>query len=215
MMNKRGIGFLSIIIFLVVTVGGGIAADTALKNTIGLGLLDIFNLLGTLGQTSEELPSLEEVSSQLTIESYNDYLLQRGNITILFTSLGEGVEQLNSNPEITDVFKAAFGENYKVYMFTVANVGDLKFKVFEWSLQLSNGNVTVFQAGKTFTKYDVYVQLSQSVAQSLFEGDVNSDQVIAWVKEGMIKIKPITFVLRFANAIPQITTLMQQHVEIK
>lgn len=193
----------------------GFVADTVLRNTIGLGLLDLYSLLGDLGSTLEDVPSLEDVRPQLGVSSYESFSAEKGNITQLFNSLGSNVEQVNNNPEVTEIFSAAFGSDYKVYLFTVANVSDLHFKVFEWSVQLSSGNVTSFQSGKAFSEYDVYVQLDHSVAYNLFEGNANPEQVVDWVKQKKIRVKPITFVLRFANAMPQIISLMQRHVELK
>ncbi|MBD3312315.1 hypothetical protein GF352_02570 [archaeon] len=214
-MNRRAFGLLTIIGVIGGFVVSGFVADTALRSTIGLGLLDLYNLLGDLGSTLEDIPSLEEVRPQLGVNSYESFSAEKGNITRLFNGLGSNVEQVNNNPEVTGILSAAFGSDYKVYLFTVANVSDLSFKVFEWSLQLSSGNVTSFESGKAFSEYDVYVQLDHSVAYELFEGNASPEQVVDWVKQKKVRIKPITFVLRFANAMPQIISLMQRHVELK
>lgn len=214
-MNRRAFGFLTIIGIIGGLVISGFVADTALKNTIGLGVLDLYQLLGDLGSTLEDIQSLEDVKPQLGVNSYETYKAQKGNITKLFNSLGGSVEQVNSNPEVTEIFSKAFGSDYKVYMFTVANISDLKFKVFEWSIQLSEGNVTLFESGKAFSEYDVYAQLDHSVAYDLFEGNASPEQVVDWVKQKKVRIKPITFVLRFANAMPEIISLMERHVELK
>jgi hypothetical protein len=214
-MNRKAFGLLTIVWFIGGLVVSAFVADFALKNVLGLGLVDIYNFLIGIEDTVEDAPSLDDVMSQLSPGVYEELSLQRGNISEVFSGLGASVDQINSNPELTKVFNAAFGSNYKVYMFTVTTIGNLTFKVFEWSIQLTGGNVTVFQAGKTFSEYNVFIQLDNAVAYELFKGSADPEQAINWIKDKKIKIKPITFIFGFVNALPQLIELMQEHVEIK
>jgi hypothetical protein len=214
-MARKGIAILTIVgIIAAVVIGGGVVADVVLRRTLGVGILDIMDVLVQSGATLEEAASLEEVKDEIGIEAYNELKEQKDQMTDTLTLAGQNLDVINENEEVTSVLRAAFGEDYRVYMFSVTTIGDLDFKVFEWSIQLNDGLVTQFREdGEVFDTYNVRVQADQSVAFDLMTGNASPEAVIGWVTDKKLKINPILEVTRFINALPQVMEIVQSHMD--
>lgn len=210
-MNRKGVGVLFIIGIIVSLVGSGFIADTVLKSTVGIGLLDVFNLFIDSFQTLESAPSLDEVQLNISESEFNRLVSDRANMTDLFSSIDVSV--VNNNEEATSILSSVLGTDYKIFMFTVTNVENITFRVFEWSIQFNNGNITRFESGKTFDSYNVKFQIDHEVANQLFRGQVSPEQTTEWLKSNKLKINPITEVFRVINALPQIVQIIQSRTQ--
>lgn len=209
-MNRKGFAFLILGIVIAVIVGGGFVADFLLRQNLGVGLFDLFKVVAESGSTLEKAPGLDEVKSQIGISAYNDLNSQKDGMVNTMQTAAENIGVINNNTEITTALKAAFGEEYKLYLFSVANISDLQFKVFEWSVQVNNGTITTFQSGMLFENYNVKVQASQDIAYSIFSGNASPEDIIDWAKTSKLKINPITEVTRVINVLPQVMSAVKQ-----
>jgi hypothetical protein len=192
-------------------VGGGIAVNAYLESSFGIGLLDILNAILTSGSTLQDAPSLEDVRAQIGITQYNDLLSQKQLLDEVFSSVD--VNSINNNTEATNLLKSAFGEEYNVYMFSIQTIGNLSFKVFEWSIKFTNGSITVFETGQTLESYNINVQFSNSAAADIVSGNVTTDKFADWFKDGLVKINPIFELTRFINVLPQIISTIQSNIQ--
>ncbi|MFA5406209.1 MAG: hypothetical protein WC307_02535 [Candidatus Nanoarchaeia archaeon] len=209
-MNRKGSLLITIGIIAAVVVGGGIAANTYLESSFGIGVLDIINAVLTSGATLQDAQSLEDVKAEIGITSYNTLLGQKQLLDDAFGAID--ISGVNANSDVTSLIKGALGNDYYIYMFSVATVGDLQFKVFEWSIGFTNGTVTDFTTGKIFSSYNVNVQFNNEAANDLINGNVTANKMSGWIKNGLIKINPILEVTRFINVLPQIISLVQANV---
>lgn len=209
-MARKGLALVFILLIVGgVVVGGGIAADTVLRSTVGIGLFDIFNAVFQSSSTLENAMTLEDVKAEIGIAAYNNLVEQKANMTEKLASANEYLGDFNNNTELTGLLNAAFGAEYRIFLFSVTTVGNLTFKVFEWSIKLENGLVTGFEEGKIYDSYNVNVQAEQDVAYNIFTGNVDPELVPTWIKDNKLKINPITEVARFIDALPQVIRMIQ------
>jgi len=210
-MNRKAGLVMTLISITISTVVGGFITDMIMKNTLGIGLVDLYTIVTESTSTVEDAPSLEDVKLLINETDYNNLKEAKDLMDESFNTIGQNLDAVNQNQDVIGVLKAAFGEEYKIYMFSVTTIGNLTFKVFEWSIQINNGVITAFEDGKVLSEYNVNVQVDQSVISDLMSGQIDNTQVLAWVKNNMLKINPILEVTRLVNAMPQlINTLMTQ-----
>lgn len=210
-MNRRGIALLIILAVVgAVVVGGGVVADTLVRQNFGIGIFDLFTAVLESGNTFESAESLEDVKSIIGQAAYDDLKAQKDNMTGLMNAASENLAAINSNADVVEVLRLAFGADYKIFMFSYATVGNLTFKVFEWSIGLSNGTVTTFTDGMIFDSYNVKVQVEQSVANDILTGKASTEQLTSWVTEGKLKLNPILEVTRVLNALPKVMEIVQE-----
>ncbi len=205
-------GFATIIIIAIIAgavIGGGVIGDKVLKDQIGMGLLDVIKFILGSSSTQQNAPSIEDVKTQIGITKYNQLINEKETMNNQFLTAKEHLTELNNNTDAVNILNAAFGEDYKINLFSIATIGNLSFKVFDWSITLKNGQVTDF-SNNTYEKYNVYVQASQDVAYNLFTGNINPEEVPEWIKGNKLKINPITEVTRFINALPQVINMIQE-----
>lgn len=208
LMSKKGSIIVGLVITAVVLVGGGFAADYFLKTNYGIGLFDIFNVIKESSNTLEEAPSIEDVKSSIGIEFYNNLTNQKTEMLDSMSLARDNIAQINNNTELVSVLNAAFGANYTMYLFSIQTIGNLSFKVFEWSIQLENGLITGFSEGDLFETPNVLVQVGQEAAYSIFMGTASTEQIIAWTKDNQLKINPLTEVTKVVNALPQVMVMV-------
>jgi|GEM_PF-3380141 len=211
-MNRRGAFITGIIVSVVMAVAGGFVADIYLRNSFGIGLFDLYDFLTVIGVTNDDLPTLDEVKPSIGISMYNDLVLERGNLTMMFNLSSSNLEAVNSNEELGSILSAALGADYNIYLFSVQTIGNLSFKVFEWSIKVNDGDITEFSSGRIFESYNVRVQLSHDVAMDLMRGQVQPSNVKNWIQGKSVRINPITEATRVINALPQIIETIQSYM---
>ncbi len=194
-----------------IVVGGAVIGDQVLRKTVGMGLLDLINFALKSSSTQQNAPSLEDVKAQIGISKYNELSAQRETMIQSFSEASSHISDLNNNTDAVSILNAAFGSDYKINLFSIETLGNLSFKVFDWSIKLNDGKVTGFVNGSPYGSYNVRVQLDQDVAYSLVSGKINPDAVPEWIKRDKIKINPVTEVGRFVNALPQIIKIVQKN----
>ncbi len=205
---RKGI-ITALIITAGIIIGGSLIVDYYLKENFGVGLLDIFKFVASSSNTLQSAKTLDEVKDFIGENQYKELASEREIMINQFNYAKENLDEINSNQEVTDLLKTMFGKEYKINLFTIASIGNLSFKVFDWSIKLEDGQITGFENGSPYDKYNVYVQLNQEIARKLMKGEINGDELTQWVKDGSIKINPITELGRFANALPKIMEYIQ------
>ncbi len=206
-MNRKGV-IVPIIIGLVI-IGGGLLVNKMFKDEFGVSLID-WTISFFKSKSFIDAPNIYDVKDLISEEQFNNYLSQKEQIDGLLNSAKEQISVVNNDSDITSLLRTALGDNYSIYLFSVATIGNVSFKVVEWSIIVNNGTIVNFTNGSILSNYDVSIQLNQSAAYKLINGDVSEDDMINWIKNNDIKIIPITEVGRFIKIVPQITALTRK-----
>ncbi len=206
-MNRKG-AIVPIIIALIL-VGGGLLVNKMFKDEFGVSLID-WTISFFKSKSFIDAPSIYDVKDLISEEQFNNYLSQKEQVNELLNSAKEQISVVNNNSDITNLLRTALGYNYSIYLFSVATIGNVSFKVVEWSIIVNNGTIVNFTNGSILDKYDMSIQLNQSVAYKLINGEVSEDNLVNWVTNQDIKIIPITEVGRFIKIIPQIIDLAKK-----
>ncbi len=193
-------------IIIGVMVVSGLVADYLLRQNLGIGLFDLFAIASESVVTFEEAVSFsEELREEIGEENYTLLVEQKTEMDETFRGIQLQLEEaVNSNPELTENLRINLGESYSIYLFSIYTQGNLTFKVFEWSVGTTSGNITTFESGKTMDEYNVIIQMDQSIAPQVLTGEASSEEIITWVTEQKIKINPIMEVMKVMIILPAI-----------
>jgi len=200
-MSKLITGLITTVIVIAVL---GFTADYLLKQNLGIGLGDIFNVIITSSATEHNARSITELSvGNETPLLIDEKEMLEGKLS----NLTNFISKFNSNTNATDLTKNILGEHYTMYLFSVTELFNETFKVFEWSVEFTNGSITVFEPGMVMVNYNVMLQFSHELAMSLLSGEgieMSSEDASAWITEGAIKVNPITEAVRVATLLPSL-----------
>ncbi|MDD5417560.1 MAG: hypothetical protein PHW96_01560 [Candidatus Nanoarchaeia archaeon] len=203
-------------VILGVLVAGGFSTDWFLKENFGVGLLGIFNLfkasfemsdnsplmssfsetelVNALGQQSYESISVSKESSLSSLNSWNNILMD------------ENVRQGQAYQNVKNEVQGIFGDNYSVYMFSVYKSPSITFKVFEWTINIINGDIESFEEGKLLDNYNVKLEVDISIAEDLLLGRATAQQMIEWLTSSnpKMRVSPATELVKIQQIIPVI-----------
>ncbi len=158
----------------------------------GLTVFDVITILFNSFSSSASLQSFDSISSEdLGEEVYNQLRDDRIDAINTVESWRADVEDVNNDPEMVSAIKAEFGEEFTLYMFSYYYADQFSFKVFEWTMSQENGLITVFEEGMP-ESYDATVELNNELVIPLLEGELTEDELLSQVKQGNVKIIPIT-----------------------
>jgi hypothetical protein len=208
-MARKGAILIIGIIALLIIGGGAVGVNAVLESNFNISLIDIVTAVIDSGNTLESAPSLDEVSGSIDASSYSQLNSQKSALTGAFTAASQNINELSENQELVDMLNNALGSEYNIYLFTVAEVGGVEFKVFEWSIKWANSSIAVFEEGMTLPSYNVRIQADQSIINTLMSGNAGIEDFTDWVKNKKIKINPILETARLINALPQLFSLIQ------
>ncbi len=184
----------------------GVTGDYLARQYFGVGLFDLLSAIAKSGATLEGAASFDTITPEMIgNETYNKLLQEKNTLVQTFSGIKEQIQEVvNSNPELTESLKNALGENYSVYLFSVYKYGNLTFKVFEWSVGLTGGNITLFDEGKVLDNYNVLIQMDHSIASDVLSGNADTEKIAGWITQEKIKINPITEVTKVTAVLPAI-----------
>jgi len=197
-----------LITFLILSTAGIYLLNEAFKQMdldIGSGLSLIFS---SFGQGESQAPTLESGQVDVDTTTYNRFFNDKAQMEEALESSTPLIEELNNNTEFTSALRATLGDYYSVYIFTFIEE-PVVIKIFEWTLVLENGLVTVFDAGNLVNSTSLEVEVKHEMAQQMLAGNVTQDDLIGWVMNGEITVRPIFEVFKLIQLAPTIMESLQ------
>lgn len=197
-----------LITFLILSIAGIYLVNEAFKQMdldILSGLGVIFSSLGP-GETAS--PSLEVSQGMVEQGVYNRFFNEKSQMEQALESAEPFIAEFNNDTDFTSTLKNALGEYYSVYAFTYVDE-PVRMKVFEWSLVLEQGLVTVFEPGKIEDTVSLEVEVDHSLAFQMLEGNVTQTDIMDWVASGSIKVRPVFEIFRLMQLVPTLMGYLQ------
>lgn len=200
-----------LITFLLLSTAGIYLLNEAFKQMnldIGSGLSLIFS---SLGQGESQAQSLEIGKINVDTTTYNRFFNDKAQMEEAFESSSPLIDELNNNTEFTSAIRSALGDYYSIYIFTFVEE-PIVIKIFEWTLVLENGLVTVSGAGELVDSPFLEVEVGHELAQQMIAGDVTQEDLINWVMDGQITVRPIFEVFKLIQLAPTILESLQLEI---
>lgn len=181
-----------ILIIILIIVGALIAV---------LAVMQFFGIESLMSLLPQGITGFRELTPSIGTDLYGTLTSQKSVIETSFNQARNyGLENINNNTELVGALQSSLGTQYSIYLFSAY----YNVKVFEWTIQFSDGLITEFTEGKTKENYNAEIQLDQSIAVNVLTGSSTSDEITAYISQGKIKITPLSESVKIEGLIPAI-----------
>jgi len=121
------------------------------------------------------------------------------------------VDVVNANANLTNEIKKSFGPKFFVYIYSVAELKGIKFKVAEWSAEFTDGSVTKYQQGRLFNQVDethIIVWIDHPTLMYMVQNQVGTSEVLDMVSNAKIKISPGGVTFKVVGLLPELLKVL-------
>lgn len=185
----------------------GIVGDLLLNQYLGIGLLDLMNILFA---PEIETSQLQKFNSTMFNDSVGFQVAGSvSEINNTFSSAGKNIAVVNNNTEVKQSIRNIFGDYYSLYLIVFYDFNGERVNIFDWSIETQNGEITVFDEGRTLDKYSVTILVDQSIVDQVFGGQASQSQIIKWINQGDIIIQPVLEGAKLAEFVPILITVFE------
>lgn len=171
----------------------------------------VYSKLGFLfgGDKDLGLLSLSNITNQSA--EYQEFQDEKQSGESKLKSMETFVGRFNDNENLTKEIKDAFGSKFYIYLYTVAEFQGARFKVIEWSVEFTDGNVTKYEQGRLFNQVDethIVLWIDHPTFMYMIENQVGTTELLDLVTSGKIKISPGRVTFKVVGLLPELLKVL-------